>query len=168
MMVLPLGPDFAGDLKIPLSELGKVGGSYSFAAFLGGLVGMGLLPKFAKRVALGVLTFGPGISTVWGGLAQTLQSLLSARLAAGLMGGPATAVALALVSDVIHVGKRGRAMGALMMAFSVPSVAGVPLGLELARLGTWRTPFFVLGGWLAYFPLASDLRFLDLRGQSLL
>ena len=32
MMVMPLGPDFARDLNIPMSDLGLIGGSYTFAA----------------------------------------------------------------------------------------------------------------------------------------
>ena len=32
MMVMPLGPDFACDLGIPLSNLGYIGGSYTAAA----------------------------------------------------------------------------------------------------------------------------------------
>ena len=40
--------------------------------------------------------------------------------------------------------RRGRAMGAVMGAFSVASVLGVPLGLRLARLGGWRLPFLAV------------------------
>jgi predicted MFS family arabinose efflux permease len=35
-------------------------------------------------------------------------------------------------------------MGAVMGAFALASVFGVPLGLELAHYGTFRTPFFVV------------------------
>ena len=37
-------------------------------------------------------------------------------------------------------------MGAVMGAFSLASIFGVPAGLELARLGGWRLPFFAVGG----------------------
>ena len=65
-------------------------------------------------------------------------------MVAGLFGGPATSLALSIVADTIPAERRGKAMGAVMGAFSVASVLGVPAGLELARIGTWRTPFFVV------------------------
>jgi predicted MFS family arabinose efflux permease len=37
-------------------------------------------------------------------------------------------------------------MGAVMGAFSVASVVGVPAGLYLAQFAGWRAPFFVVGG----------------------
>jgi predicted MFS family arabinose efflux permease len=37
-------------------------------------------------------------------------------------------------------------MGKVMGAFSAASVLGVPAGLELARLGGWRAPFFSVAG----------------------
>src|SRR5690606_33074882 len=37
-------------------------------------------------------------------------------------------------------------MGLVMAAFSVASVLGVPLGLFLASLSDWHTPFFILTG----------------------
>jgi predicted MFS family arabinose efflux permease len=37
-------------------------------------------------------------------------------------------------------------MGAVMGAFSLAAVLGVPIGLELARLGGWRLPFFAVAG----------------------
>jgi predicted MFS family arabinose efflux permease len=61
---------------------------------------------------------------------------------------------------VIPVERRGKAMGAVMGAFSVASVVGVPAGLELARQGGWRMPFFavaalgllVTGGAIFWLP----------------
>jgi predicted MFS family arabinose efflux permease len=64
------------------------------------------------------------------------------------------------VADAVPAERRGRALGAVMGAFSVASVLGVPAGLEAAHLGTWRTPFFsvaalgllVAGGALFLMP----------------
>jgi predicted MFS family arabinose efflux permease len=48
------------------------------------------------------------------------------------------------VSDAVAPERRGRAIGAIVSSFAVVSVLGVPAGLELARLGGWRAPFFTL------------------------
>ena len=70
-----------------------------------------------------------------------------ARVIAGAFGGPATSLSLSIIADVVPPARRGRAMGAVMGAFSIASVLGVPLGLWLARLGGWRMPFLVVAGF---------------------
>jgi predicted MFS family arabinose efflux permease len=86
-----------------------------------------------------------------------LGTLVLARVLAGVFGGPATSLSLSIVADVVPPERRGRAMGAVMGAFSIASILGVPAGLELARVGGWRLPFFAVAGVslvitsLAYF-----------------
>jgi predicted MFS family arabinose efflux permease len=75
-----------------------------------------------------------------------MNSLIGARLLAGAFGGPATAVALAIVSDVVPPARRGRALGTVMTAFSVASILGVPAGLRIGTLFGWRAPFFAVAG----------------------
>ncbi len=145
MMVMPLGPDFAVALGIGQSHLGLIGGSYTAAAAVSGMVGALFLDRFDRRSALGVAMLGLVLATFVGGLAYDLPTLVAARVLAGIFGGPATSLALSIVADTIPPERRGKAMGAVMGAFSVASVLGVPAGLELARLGSWRTPFFAVG-----------------------
>ena len=144
MMVMPLGPDFAVALGIPQSRLGLIGGSYTAAAAVAGIAGATFLDRYDRRRALAVAMLGLVVGTFMGGLATDLPTLVLARVVAGIFGGPATSLALSIVADTIPAERRGKAMGAVMGAFSVASVLGVPAGLELARLGTWRTPFFVV------------------------
>jgi predicted MFS family arabinose efflux permease len=146
MMVMPLGPDFAVGLGIPASELGLVGGAYTFSAALAGLAAAGFLDRFDRRSALATAMLGLVVSTAAGGLATGFGTMVAARVAAGAFGGPATSLALSIVADAVPAERRGRALGAVMGAFSVASVLGVPAGLELARLGTWRLPFFAVAG----------------------
>jgi predicted MFS family arabinose efflux permease len=144
--VLPLGPDFAAGLGIPASQLGLVGGSYTGAAAVAGVLGATFLDRFDRRRALAAAMFGLVLATAAGGLATGFSSMVAARVAAGFFGGPATSLSLSIVADVVPAERRGRALGAVMGAFSVASVLGVPAGLELARLGSWRTPFFAVAG----------------------
>jgi predicted MFS family arabinose efflux permease len=144
MMVMPLGPDFAAGLGIPVSRLGLVGGSYTAAAAVSGLLGAVFLDRFDRRNALLVALVGLVAGTAAGGLARGLPSMMASRLVAGAFGGPATSLAIAIVADEVPPERRGRALGAVMGAFSVASVLGVPLGLELARRGGWPLPFFAV------------------------
>jgi MFS family permease len=58
VMVMPLGPDFAGALGIPLSHLGLLGGAYTAAAALAGIAGSTFLDRFDRRPALAVAMTG--------------------------------------------------------------------------------------------------------------
>jgi predicted MFS family arabinose efflux permease len=145
MMVMPMGPDFAAALHIPTSNLGLIGGSYTAAACVTGLAGAFVLDRFDRRSALGVAMAGLVAGTLLGGAATSLGTLLLARVIAGAFGGPATSIALSIISDRVPPERRGKAMGAVMGAFSIASVLGVPAGLKLARIGGWRMPFFSVG-----------------------
>jgi predicted MFS family arabinose efflux permease len=161
MIVMPLGPDFARALAIPQSHLGYIGGAYTAAAAISGLAGSLFLDRFDRRKALAVAMSGLVIGTALGGVAEMvaqvplidaaagfahapprLASLMFARVVAGLFGGPATSLAFSIIADKVPVVRRGKAMGIVMGAFSIASVLGVPAGLELARQGGWRLPFF--------------------------
>ena len=143
-MVLPLGPDFAKALGIPVSKLGMFGGSYTAATAVACIAGAFFLDRFDRRRALAVTLTGLFVATAACGLATGFASLLVARMIAGVFGGTAEALVFAMVGDAIAPERRGRAMGAILSAPAVASVLGVPAGLELARLGGWRVPFFIL------------------------
>lgn len=144
MMVMPLGPDFAKDLGIRISHLGVVSGSYTLAAAVSGVICSFFIDRLDRRRALLVSVLGLAIGTGAGAFAYDFHSLLWARVLAGVFGGPATSTALAMISDVVPHHRRGKAFGTVMMAFSLASIVGLPIGLELARWGTWQTPFLVV------------------------
>jgi predicted MFS family arabinose efflux permease len=157
MMVMPMGPDLGRALGISMNELGWIGGSYTFAAFVSGIAGSLYLDRLERRSALIWHLLGLALATAAGALATDFATLVAARVAAGLFGGPATSTLLAILSDVIRPEKRGRALGIVMAAFSVASILGVPVGLELARLGGWKLPFLSVGGAAFVTALASAL-----------
>ncbi len=157
MIVMPLGPDFAAALNIPLSQLGYVGGAYTAAASISGLAGAFFLDRFDRRNALAVAMLGLALGTLAGAFATGLGTLMLARIIAGAFGGPATSLSYSIVADVIPVDRRGRAMGAVMGAFSIASILGVPAGLELAARGGWKLPFIavaILGAVLGTYAYA--------------
>jgi predicted MFS family arabinose efflux permease len=143
-MVLPLGPDFAKSLGIPVSKLGMIGGSYIVAEVAAGIAGAFFLDRFDRRRALAVALAGLIVGTAACGLASGFVSLLAMRMVAGVFGGTAETLTFTILTDVVAPERRGRAMAAIQSSTAVASVIGVPAGLELARLGGWRTPFFTL------------------------
>lgn len=142
MIVMPLGPDFALELGIATHHIGLIAGSYTAAAAVSGVAGSFFLDRFDRRKALAVSMFGLVLGTALAGLSWNLPTLIGARVVAGLFGGPATAISLAIVADVVPRERRGRAMGTVMSAFSLASIAGVPISLEIAHAAGWRAPFY--------------------------
>lgn len=172
MIVMPLGPEFARDLGFGPSQVGVLGAAYTGAAAVAGVVGSRILDRFDRRVVLAVLLALLGLATAAAAGATSLWTLLIARVAAGLSGGPASSMALAIVADTVPIERRGRAMGAIFGAFSVASVLGVPLALELAEHAGWRGMFLGLGGAavalaaVAFRALPSLRDHLDQRARS--
>ena len=89
-------------------------------------------------------------------LAPTYYMLVGARILAGLFGGMIGAQVLSIVSDSFEYERRAGAMGVLMTAFSLASVAGVPSGLWLASHYSWHMPFIAIGviGLFVIFAIA--------------
>jgi predicted MFS family arabinose efflux permease len=157
VMVMPLGQDFARALGIDEARLGWIGGSYTMAAAISGLVSARFLDRFDRRKALAVAMLGLVCATAAGGMAQGLPSMMAARIVAGMFGGPATSLSLAIIADVVPPERRGKAMGVVMASFSIASVLGVPAGLAAAQAGSWRTPFFglaVLGLGVTFYAVS--------------
>jgi predicted MFS family arabinose efflux permease len=145
MILMPLGPDIAKALAIDPSKLGLIGSSYATAAAVSGLVAALFLDRFDRRAALTVALSGLALATAAGASAHDLQSLMAARMLAGVFGGPAAAIGLAIIADYFPPMLRGRAVGAVMGGFTLASVVGVPLGLKLAAWGGWRLPLYCIG-----------------------
>ena len=146
MMVLPLGPEFSRALNVPPSQIGLIGGAFVLAACISGLIGSLVLDRFDRRRALVVCMVGLLAGTALSGFSVDLDSLLASRVVAGLFGGPAGALAMAILADNVAVERRGRAMGLAASSFAIASVLGVPIGLQLAIWGSWQTPFFAVAG----------------------
>src|SRR5205823_5713178 len=114
MMVLPLGPFFAGPLGIPSSRIGVIGGSYTAAAAVSGIACSFFLDRFDRRKALAAAMAGLVAATALGGFSTGLGTMVCARILAGAFGGPATSLSLSIVADLIPPERRGKALGAVM------------------------------------------------------
>lgn len=169
VMVMPLGRDFARDLGFAEAKLGLIGGSYTLAAAVAGIAGSRFLDRADRRRALTVAMAGLVAATAAGGFARDLPTMMITRIIAGVFGGPATSVSLAIVADVVPLERRGKAMGVVSAAFPIASVLGVPTALYLSEIGSWRTPFYsvaIVGAAVTVFAAQSlpSLR-LHLEGE---
>lgn len=168
MMVMPLGPDFASALAIPMDSIGIIAGSYTLSAAFFGIVAAFFIDRFRRRSAILFCLAGLILATALGAIVWSEASMIVARILAGAFGGPLTAAGIALIADCIPPEKRGSAMGKVMGGFALASVFGVPMGLELSRQFSWHAPFistamlgvvvwvFALRSLPAYPPKNSD------------
>jgi len=147
MIMMPLGPQLIRTLHISTHEFGLLLSSYTFTAAASGLLAAMYVDRFDRRKLVLTLYMLFMVATLACGLAPGYLSLLLARAAAGAFGGILGALIQTVIADLIPFERRGNAMGKVMAAFAVSTVAGVPLGLLLAehlpQLG-WRAPFFFI------------------------
>lgn len=144
MIMMPLGPQLMRLWNISPSEFGILVSAYTFSAGTCGVVFSFLLDRLDRRMAIIFLYSGFLLGTLMCALAESYTLLLMARLLAGAFGGLLGAVVLAVVGDAIPIERRAGAMGKLMSAFSLASVAGVPFGLFLADKFGWHFPFLFI------------------------
>ncbi len=147
MIMMPLGPQLIRLLHVTTNEFGLLLSSYTFSAAVSGLLATTYIDRFDRRKLMLVLYVLFILATLCCGLAPNYPALLIARALAGIFGGVLGTMVQTMVADVIPFERRGKAMGTVMAAFSISTVAGVPLGLFLANhipaLG-WRAPFFFI------------------------
>ncbi len=164
MIILPLGPDLATAIDIPSSEMGLLGGIYTFAAAISGLLVARYLDRYDRKKAVIFFLLGLVLGTFLCAFAWDTNSMLAARIIAGLFGGPVTALSLSMVVDMVPNVRRGRAIAIVTSAFTVSSVFGIPLALELSRLFGWQAPFIgvasfgglVAIGLILFLPAMTD------------
>jgi predicted MFS family arabinose efflux permease len=146
MILMPLGPQLMRIFQISPREFGLLVSSYTFSAGFSSFFGAFFLDRFDRKKILIWVYLGFTVATLGCALSPSYGILLGARVLSGLFGGLTSALILAIIGDVVPDSRRGRAMGLVMAAFSVASVLGVPLGLLLASLSDWHTPFYILSG----------------------
>jgi predicted MFS family arabinose efflux permease len=144
MIMMPLGPQLMRLWGVSPSEFGLLVSAYTFSAGICGLAFSFVLDRFERRQALVFLYAGFLLGTLMCAMAESYAMLLAARLLAGAFGGLLGAQVLAIVGDAIPLQRRAAAMGKMMSAFSLASVAGVPFGLFLADRMGWHAPFLFI------------------------
>lgn len=168
MIVMPLGAQFMEIFDISPAQFSWIVSAYALAALVSGLLAAMVLDRFDRKSALLFCYAGFTIGTLACSAAPSFIMLLAARAFTGLFGGILSALILSIVADTVPLERRGKAMGLIMMAFSVASVIGIPVGLYLAAEYSWRMPFLVVGG-LALIMIAMILFFVpSMRGHLVL
>jgi predicted MFS family arabinose efflux permease len=163
MIVMPLGPVYISEMSLEPHEFGAIVAAYTISAGAAALIAAHRIDRFDRKSALLALYAGFSAGTWLCAIAPNYFCLLAARCVAGAFGGVAASVVLAIVGDAFRDERRGMATGVVMSAFSVASIAGVPIGIWLADVFGWHAPFAVLGTisvlvWCGAFMVLPRLR----------
>ena len=144
MVIMPLGPQLMELFNISAVQFGVLVSSYTAAGAVSSLLAAFVLDRFDRRTML-MWSFGLFlISTLACAVATSFEMLLIARISTGIFGGLLGVIVQTIIGDVVPFERRGAAMGKLMAAFSVATVAGVPTGLIAATYFGWHAPFWML------------------------
>lgn len=163
MILMPMGPLLMETMSLTPASFGTLVSAYTFSAGIAGILSAIFLDRFDRKKAMLVVYMGFVLGTLLCALAPNAHLLLLARIVCGGFGGVMTALVFALIGDAIPLARRGAAMGTVMTAFSVASIAGVPLGLYLSNHFGWEMPFVALTivslfMWFAGFRLLPRMR----------
>ena len=155
MVMAPMGPVLMRTFDVGPAELAWLVSTYTFAAGAAGLLAAPVVDRFDRRRVVLTLFGLFTLATLACGVAPGYWSLLVARAFAGAFGGVLGAMVYTVVGDAVPEARRGAATGLLMSAFSLATIAGVPLGLAFAAWFGWHGPFLFLAAvGVAVFAMA--------------
>lgn len=171
MIMMPLGPFLISAMGISTQAFGLLVASYSFSAAVAGLLMAPVVDRFERKRFLLAIFAAFAVATLMCALAPNFPSLLIARGLAGIFGGMMGALVHTIVADAIPFERRAKATGYVATAFSVSSIAGVPLSLLMADSLGWQAPFLMIAAlstgliWFGFRALPEFRGHLDRREE---
>jgi predicted MFS family arabinose efflux permease len=146
MVISPLGAFLMQSLSLKPSQFGLVVSAYALSAGTSGFLTAGFADKFDRKKLLLFFYSGFIAGTLFCGLAQSYYALLVARIITGIFGGVIGSISMAIVADLFPIEQRGRVSGFMSMGFGGSQVLGIPIGLYMAHIWGWQSPFWLVVG----------------------
>jgi predicted MFS family arabinose efflux permease len=144
MVLSPLGAIVLEELSITTQQFALVVSAYAISAGVSGLAAAGFADKFDRKRLLLFFYVGFILGTLFCALAPNYEYLLAARIVTGIFGGVMSSISYAIITDLFPLEKRGSVMGFVQTAFAASQVLGIPIGLYLANMFDWHSPFYVI------------------------
>ena len=145
MVFNPLFAFMAIDFAVPVSYSGYVSGLYTAGAVISGFSAFYWLGRVNKKRFLMLNMAFLGALTVMATLTQSFGVLLILRFLAGMTGGTTMGVAIGLLINQTPPDMRGKMLATVIAAFSMVSIAGMPLILLICTHYGWHLSLNAIG-----------------------
>ena len=146
LMVAPLLTDMARDLAVGPAAIGRAVGLYGAGVAVAALIAAPRLDAWPRRRALALALAALGLALAGCALAADAVMLAVAMAACGLAAGVILPATYALAGDLAPQELRSRAVGRVIVGWSVAMVLGVPAAALLAEQLGWRGAYAVIAG----------------------
>ena len=146
IIVAPILPRIGEALQIPEALQGWLITSYAVFLSLFALIIGPISDKFGRRVVLLIGSGSMAVALWFHGVADSFESLLVLRAAAGAAGGMLSGAAVSYVGDYFPYNKRGWANGWVMSGIAVGQIIGIPIGTILADQFGFKGAFLMFAG----------------------
>ncbi|MFD6395899.1 MFS transporter [Nocardia sp. NPDC060249] len=131
----------AADLRVSITGAGLFVTGYSLAYALAAPVVVTVLRVRSPRRLLLAATALFAVVNLLAAVAWAPWVMAVARIAAGCVAGIYVPLAAAAAAGMATADRRGRALAVILGGISIATVAGVPLGVWVAGLSSWRMAF---------------------------
>jgi MFS transporter, DHA1 family, inner membrane transport protein len=143
-VTMGLLPQIAEDVGVDIPTAGRLISAYAVGVVIGApLIALGAarLPRRGVLVAL-MVVFAVGNALT--ALAPGYGTLLAARVVSGLPHGAYFGLAALVAVALSPPGRRGRAVGTVMLGLPIAMVAGVPLGTWAGQVLGWQVAYWAV------------------------
>lgn len=131
----------AADLEVSVAAAGLFVTGYSLAYALGApIVITALRVRSPRRLLLTAIGLSVAIN-LFAAAAWSPWVMAIARIAAGCVAGLYVPLAGAAAASMVGADRRGRALAIVLGGISIATVAGVPIGVWVSGLSSWRMAF---------------------------
>lgn len=144
--MMPLGSFLLESWNVSTGQFGLLISSFAIAGGIASFVAVFYIQRYNRLKALFwiFLCFTLGLWLT--SFAPNYEVLLLSRIFTGIFGGLVGPLILAEISVQFEYSNRSKPISITTIALALASIIGVPLGLYLAQMDTWRLPFIVLSG----------------------
>lgn len=134
----------ATDLGISISHAGLLISVFSVVFAFAAPVLLVTFTKVERTRLTNVALFFFLIGNIIAVFSPTYAVLIISRIISAASGSLVVVLCINLASNIVEPAYRGRAIGLVVMGISGSLVLGLPIGVILGNMFTWRTPFIVI------------------------
>ncbi|WP_062295757.1 MFS transporter [Demequina maris] len=148
---------YAQDPDAAIAKAGIVISAYAIGVVIGAPTIAAVAARFPRKALLTVLAVAFTVGTVASALAPTFETVVAARVLAGLPHGAYFGVAALAAADLMGPGKRGRAVAFVLSGLTIANVIGVPVITWVGQQSGWRVAYLGVAAIFALTTLAIAL-----------